>query len=107
MGYRVRGHSRRGVTVVRVLKDTTLRRGALGLFVTSISLNVASLALAPGISGHPGLAHDEFRLDTGFLLTSSVLMLTGLLLTWARPRNAVGWLLATSGLLGALSNVGQ
>jgi signal transduction histidine kinase len=87
--------------------ETVLRCAALGMFAVSIALSVVALVLNSGIAGSAGLAEGHSSLDVGLVVVGAVLVLVGLLLSWVRPRNAVGWLLALSGLLDAACNAGQ
>lgn len=76
-----------------------LRRLALGLFLLTVALVAVALAL--------DTSREDGALDRGLVLSGSLIAVVGLLVTWARPRNAVGWLLQATALAGAGSNAGQ
>jgi signal transduction histidine kinase len=92
---------------VVAVRDQRLRVGALACFGLICVLTAATALLARGITRHPDLSNGELGYDPGFAVTGSVLAVTALVLCWLRPRNAVGWLLGLSALLGALCNAGQ
>jgi signal transduction histidine kinase len=80
-------------------RDRLLRRAALATFGTVVALVVAALALDGG--------HRVEALDRGLVTSGGVYAATGLLLSWARPRNPLGWLLSLTALVGAVNNAGQ
>jgi two-component system, NarL family, sensor kinase len=91
-----------------IRSDTARRRLALVTFAGFAVLTVLALVFSRGLANRPGLANaGASRLDLGSQLNCAALALGGLWLTWARPGNAIGWLLSLSGLLGALCNAGQ
>lgn len=91
---------------MRTRDDRTLRRWALGVFATLILLDALYVLAADGLAGQPGLAH-PFHLDLGEVSGVASLAVVGLILTWARPRVSIGWLLSLAGLLLALCDLGQ
>ncbi|HSP60397.1 MAG TPA: hypothetical protein VLO09_04990, partial [Ornithinimicrobium sp.] len=81
------------------------RRAALVLFGL-VTVTVAAYPfLSHGLEAHPG--------NVGRPVTAAELLLSlaagalGLVLTWARPRNRIGWLISLAGLLFALCNLGN
>ena len=91
-----------------IRSDQALRRWALVAFGVFAALTVLTVALSHGIAGRPGLTHPESStLDVGTEINFAALAAAGLMLTWLRPRNSIGWLLTVAGLFGALCNIGQ
>jgi signal transduction histidine kinase len=89
--------------------DTALRRWSLALFGATIALSLVYIVCARAIEGDPGLTYSP---NSGQLEESEVIgvltaALIGLLLTWLRPRNPIGWWVAASGLVLAASDAGQ
>jgi two-component system, NarL family, sensor kinase len=80
---------------------------ATALFLVNVAANVVYVGLARGLDGHPELSgsgqHLVPQLVIGGLATGAL----GLLLTWLRPRNPVGWWLSVSGAALALCSAGQ
>jgi signal transduction histidine kinase len=87
--------------------DAALRRIALGSFLVVVGLVVMVPPLTQGLAGRPGLAHEEPGVNVASLLYALLLALSGVLLSFARPRNSVGWLLTLSGVLDSVCEVGQ
>jgi signal transduction histidine kinase len=87
--------------------DRALRRLALGSFLVVVGLVVTVPPLTEGLAGRPGLSHDEPGINAASLLYALLLALSGVLLTFARPRNSVGWLLTLSGALDGVCEAGQ
>lgn len=87
--------------------DRALRRLALGSFLVVVGLVLSVPPLTEGLAGRPGLAHDEPGINAASLLYALLLALSGVLLTFARPRNSVGWLLTLSGALDGVCEAGQ
>ena len=79
-------------------RETWLRRGSLAVFLLICALVVVALLLDP---------QEGEALDRGLVWSGTVVALVGVLLTWARPRNAIGWLLQATALTGAACNAGQ
>ncbi|MFP5220607.1 MAG: sensor histidine kinase, partial [Actinomycetes bacterium] len=80
-------------------RTTWLRRGGLALFLLTAALVAVAVGLDTGI--------DDGALDRGLVWAGSFIAVVGVLVTWARPRNAVGWLLQATALAGAGCNAGQ
>ena len=79
--------------------DAALRRLTLVAFAM---YTVLTIVWSSGLAGRRGLAHPGSAIiDIGSEINFAALVLGGLLLTWLRPRNCIGWLLTLSGLLGA------
>lgn len=87
--------------------DTALRRAALALFVGIVTLDVTFIAAGSAIEGDPGLTYPESGLEEGEAVGIAVFAVVGLLLTWMRPRNPIGSLLAASGLSLAACDAGE
>jgi signal transduction histidine kinase len=93
---------------VKSWSDAALRRIALGVFALYVALLVTAVVLAPELQGRSGRTYpDANPLDVGFVITGTALAVVGLLLTWLRPRNSLGWLLAFAGVIGSAGNAGQ
>ena len=73
------------------------------LFAVLVAADLGYVLVAKDSSAAPTV--DE--LDTGQAVGALATGALGISLAWLRPRNAVGWLLAASGLALALCNVGQ
>ncbi|HUR13989.1 MAG TPA: histidine kinase [Mycobacteriales bacterium] len=84
--------------------DAALRRAGLATFVAAVTLTLVGVALQQGVAGRPGLAHPEVtsREDVAVLLYGLAMAASGLLVTWYRPRNSVGWWLFAAALLEVL-----
>jgi signal transduction histidine kinase len=81
---------------------------ALAVFGVYVVFVVVAIVLAPDLQGRSGRQEPNAApLDVGFVITGSALAVVGLLLTWLRPRNSLGWLLALAGVIGAACNAGQ
>jgi len=66
---------------------------------------VLTIVWSSGLAGRRGLAHPGSAIiDIGSEINFAALVLGGLLLTWLRPRNCIGWLLTLSGLPGATAD---
>jgi signal transduction histidine kinase len=91
---------------MRPRTDSALRGWALVLFAVVVAMDVGYVVAGSGLEGHAGLAHSG-RLDVGEIIGVFSSALVGLLLTWARPRNAIGWLISSLGLALGLSDLGQ
>jgi two-component system, NarL family, sensor kinase len=88
--------------------DQSLRRLTLVVLVAYATLTVLTIAMTSGLGGHPGLASSgAAKLDYGPEIDSTALVIAGLVLTWLRPRNSIGWLLTLSGMLNVVCNAGQ
>jgi signal transduction histidine kinase len=84
-----------------------LRRWALALFVATIVLDVAFVMCADAVRGDPGLTYPDAGLEQSEVVGIVLAGLVGLVITWLRPHNPVGWLLAASGLFLAACDAGQ
>jgi two-component system, NarL family, sensor kinase len=87
-------------------RQRTARSSGTAIAVVTASSSFAGLllALGPGDSSYSELLHENLLNNTVNGITLSVI---GALLTWARPRNAVGWLtlwLATANALCMFGN---
>ena len=80
-------------------RSTWLRRGALALLLLTAALVAVGVALGHGT--------DDGALDRGLVVSGSLIAVVGVLVSWARPTNAVGWLLQATALAGAACNAGQ
>lgn len=88
----------------REMDGDRVRRGwALVLFAVLVAAVVGYVLIARSGADHPTVD----GLDRGQALGSLATGGLGLVLSWLRPRNAVGWLLSAAGLALALCNVGQ
>lgn len=88
--------------------DTALRRATLVLLAVFTALIVVAVVQAPELLGRSARQHPEAAgIDMGFVISGSALAVVGVLLTWLRTRNPIGWLLVCAGLCGALGNAGQ
>jgi signal transduction histidine kinase len=88
--------------------EPTLRRFTLVVLAGYAALTVLTIAMSSGMAGRPGLASPSAaNLDWGSEIDFTALVVAGLVLTWLRPRNSIGWLLTLSGMLGVLCNAGQ
>ena len=84
-----------------IRSESALRRWALVAFGVFALLTVLTVALSDGIAGRPGLTNpDSSTLDVGTQADFAALAAAGLILTWLRPRNSIGWLLTLAGLSG-------
>lgn len=86
--------------------DQALRRWALATYAVLVVSVLAGVLLGTGLDDQPELTYawqDDLAQVAGMLATGTV----GLWVTWARPRNPVGWLINVSGLVLAVSTMLQ
>ena len=76
---------------------TALRGWAAAVFGLTVAALVAYTWTARGMTGVQG--GDDLALDVGQVVGAALTGALGLTLTWLRPRNPIGWLIAASGLL--------
>lgn len=88
------------------MNDRTRRLLAVTGWVLAMGLVAWTYALHPGINGNPGLTHEVY-IENSYEADLVIITTMAALLCWARPRNAVGWLLGLSGVMGVLCNWGQ
>jgi signal transduction histidine kinase len=88
-------------------RDGLRRVLSVSLFVLNVGANVVYVALAPAVDGHPELSDIGGQLVPQLIIGSVATGALGLLLTWLRPRNPVGWWLSVSGAALALCCGGQ
>jgi signal transduction histidine kinase len=89
-----------------VRSEESLRRWALGLFGLVVAALVGYVAAGHGLADQPRLEHDvQVNVTDVFGVMSSALV--GLWLTWARPRNPIGWWVSTAALMLVLCTLGQ
>lgn len=92
---------------MRALSDTALRRLALATFGAVVVAVVTYVECARAVEGHPGLTYPDARYELGEVLGSLAVAVTGLVLTWLRPRNPMGWLVNLTVLCLMGSSAGQ
>lgn len=83
-------------------RERALRALGFALAVAVLALVGATLWLSRGLAGRPGVLGDPLPL--GDLMVDAGIVAAGLLLTTARPRSRIGWLLLLFALLGAAQN---
>ncbi len=88
------------------LSDTSSRYLGLGLFGLVVAADVAYLLLVRGLDDQAGLTY-PIRPDVDDALGALATVGVGTVLTWLRPRNPIGWLLAAAGLSLAACLTGQ
>jgi signal transduction histidine kinase len=76
------------------------------MFAVTIASYVAAALLAAPIEDHPRLEHAT-HFDIGLAAAGVGTAALGMVLSRLRPRNAIGWLLALSGLMLGLCGAGQ
>jgi signal transduction histidine kinase len=91
---------------MRTWSDAALRRWGVLLFVLLVLLDVSYIVLARGVDHQPAL-NDLARLDLGEVAGIITPGIVGLVLIWARPRNAVGWMVALPAVFLGLCDTGQ
>lgn len=91
---------------MRTLSDLALRRWAVLLFALIVVLDVAYVILARGVH-HQSPLNEPADLDPGEVTSILVPAVVGLALTWARPRNAIGWFVSLPVVFLGLCDVGQ
>jgi signal transduction histidine kinase len=91
---------------VETWSERRLRLLALATFAVVVLLDVGYVLASRGLNGQPGLRNGD-RLDVGEVVGIIAPAIVGLLLAWARPRNAIGWLITSAGLTLGLSDLGQ
>ena len=82
--------------------DALLRGSAFGLAVVVLAGIAAAFVLARDLTGGPGVVGDP--LPRGDLVVDVAVVAAGLVLTTARPRNSIGWVMLLFALMGAAQN---
>ena len=85
---------------------TRLRWWAVAVFGLLVAALVAYIWTARGMAAVES-GGDDLGLDVGHVVGATLTGALGLTLSWLRPRNPIGWLIAASGLLLALCDLGQ
>lgn len=91
---------------MRERSDQELRRWALVLFGGIILALLARLLLASGLDDQPELTY-PWQADLDELAGELAAAAVGLWVTWARPRNPVGWLITAGGGVLAVGDAAQ
>lgn len=89
------------------MSERQRRFAALALFVVTGALSAVTVVLHHQITGDPRLSNPTKPLDVGFLVSGTAIAVAGLLLAWARPYNAIGWLLGLAEFLAAFCDFCQ
>lgn len=98
----------RGVSLTAGWSEAGLRRAGVLAFALAVGLSLAPIWLLQGVTGDPALTHpDATREEVSVLLYALTMAAAGLLITWYRPRNSVGWWLFAAALFEALCDAGQ
>lgn len=85
--------------------DPALRWIAVVLVGTSITFALIALLIGPGAHPLPDVPNDPAENGAWTLVLGLCFGVSGLLVTSERPRNPIGWILITGGLLGSMSEV--
>jgi signal transduction histidine kinase len=91
---------------MRSRSETTLRAGALALFAALVLAELGDIALASGLNDQPQLSY-PYRREVSEHVGLMASAVVGLLVTWARPRNPIGWLISLTGSSLVLNNLLQ
>jgi signal transduction histidine kinase len=86
--------------------DKGLRSAGVGVFALTVAADVVYIAASHDLRGRPGLVHTD-QLDPGEVVGVLATGMLGLFLVWLRPRNPIGWLVASAGLCLGLCDAGQ
>lgn len=82
---------------MRPRSDTARRRWALAMFAAVVVVEVMGVLLGAGLDDQPELSY-RYRLEPAEVFGGLSTGVVGLLVTWARPRNPIGWLISATGL---------
>src|SRR3984957_6642180 len=89
------------------MKGTGDRVSARSAALVAAAVVLAEIAATPvvgaGLSGRPGV-HGSF-VPVGALIVDGCVVAIALIVIWARPRNAVGWLMPAVAALGPTQNL--
>ncbi len=91
---------------MRTTTDQALRRWAMLLFVAVVVLDLVYVLLSRGVHDQPPLDGNQ-GLDPAQAIGVLAPAIVGLALTWARPRNAIGWLVSLPAIFLGFCDVGQ
>ncbi|WP_162141476.1 sensor histidine kinase [Smaragdicoccus niigatensis] len=89
------------------VSDRGARAAAMTLFAVTTALVISYVLLSDGIGNEPPLQPGTTALDVGTATSAMSAAAVGLVITWFRPRNPVGWLVSLPGFLLALCDAGQ
>lgn len=84
------------------MSERQRRYAALAVFVVTGLLSAFTVVLRQRLMGDPRLTDPSKPVDIGFVISGTAVAVAGLLLAWARPFNAIGWLLLLAEFLGSV-----
>lgn len=88
------------------LSESSLRFLGLGLFGLVVVADVAYLLLVRGLDDQPALSY-QISPDIDEVLGTLITATVGTVLAWLRPRNPIGWLVTSTGLVLVICMVGE
>ena len=94
------------VVATPVQSDRGRQALALVVFGALVAAEIGYVLASRGLATRPDLAH-QGPVNTGEVLGTLSVGALGLVLSWMRPRNPIGWLLSATALLLTLCNLGQ